>query len=111
MKYYALTVTHKIGQIDGFGSEADLDKFGFETSTFTEDEKKARAAEGNMQDPPVVLALIADNLDSVSINNFELPFAVYVKGEKYRCVRQTPASVAQTIESQAVTRQNDESQQ
>lgn len=109
MKYYALTVTQKIDQIDGFDTEAALDKFGIETSTFTEEEKKARAAQGNIYSPPVVLALIADNLDSVSANNFEMPFAVYLKGEKYLCVKPTLASKAQTVESKAITRRIDQS--
>lgn len=87
MKYYALTMTHKIGQIDGFDSETELDKFAIEKSSFTEDEKKQRAAEGDTHGPPVVLVLIADNLDSVSMNNFEQPFAVYLKGEKYICTK------------------------
>lgn len=110
MKYYALTVTQKIDQIDGFDTEAALDKFGIETSTFTEEEKKERAAQGNIYSPPVVLALIADNLDSVSANNFEMPFAVYLKGEKYRCVKQTEASIAKTIET-PVTRRSDSPQE
>ena len=111
VKYYALTLTHKIGQIEGFDTEADLDKFGFETSTFTEEEKQARAAEGDLHGPPIVLALIADNLDSVSVNNFELPFAVYLKGEKFRCVKQTAASTAKTIKTQTAKPQSDQLQQ
>ncbi|MBZ0287047.1 MAG: hypothetical protein K8I30_05490, partial [Anaerolineae bacterium] len=58
MKYYALTmtVTHRIGDVEGFDSEAELNKFGVERSVFTDAEQQARAADGNSFGPPIVFA-------------------------------------------------------
>lgn len=52
MKYYALTMTDKIGEIDRFGTEAELDAFAIEKSSFTEAERAERLAEGNTYGPP-----------------------------------------------------------
>ena len=52
MKYYALTmtVTHRIGDVEGFDTEAELNKFGVERSVFTDTEKNEREADSNTRD-------------------------------------------------------------
>jgi hypothetical protein len=87
MKYYALTMTDKIGQIDSFPTEAELDEFAIDMSSFTPEEKQEREAEGNFYGPPVVFALTAKDVDAVGENNFERPYAIYLRGEKYVCAK------------------------
>lgn len=87
MRYFVLTYTHKIGQIDGFKTEQELDKFAFHMTSFTEDEMRERLAEGNQHGPPIVFALMAGNLDKVFENNYERPFAIYLRGERYDCMK------------------------
>ncbi len=86
--YYALTMTDKIGAIDGFPTEAELDEFAVDMSSFTEEERIEREAEGNYYGPPVVFAFVAKNLDAVEMNNFDYPFAIYLRGQRYNCVKQ-----------------------
>ncbi|MEO8611348.1 MAG: hypothetical protein ABI690_25855 [Chloroflexota bacterium] len=94
MKYYALTmtVTHRIGDVEGFDTEAELNKFGVERSVFTDAEKHDREADGNLFGPPIVFAFIAENLTAVALNNFEQPYAIYARGEKYLCVKEGETS-------------------
>lgn len=87
MKYYALTLTDKIGEIDGFGTEEELDAFAIRKTSFSEAEQRHREAEGNTYGPPVVFVLLARDLDAVEENNYERPFAVYLRGERYDCVK------------------------
>ncbi|MBI5670203.1 MAG: hypothetical protein HZC41_19585 [Chloroflexi bacterium] len=87
MRFYALTLTDKIGRIDGFPSEAELDEFAIEMSSFSDEERAEREAEGNTYGPPIVFALLARDLDAVEENNYERPFAVYLRGERYDCVK------------------------
>ena len=94
MKYYALTmtITHRIGDVEGFDTEAELNKFGVERSVFTDAEKQERTADSNFFGPPLVFAFIAENLTAVALNNFEQPYAIYSRGEKYVCVKQGDSS-------------------
>ena len=87
MKYYALTMTDKIGQIDSFSTEAELDEFAIEMSSFTAEEKQEREAEGNFYGPPVIFALTANDIDALGMNNFERAYAIYLRGEKYVCAK------------------------
>ena len=87
MLYFALTMTHKIGQIDGFKTEEELDEFAIDMTSFAEGEKQERLAAGNQHGTPVVFALMAESLDKVFENNFERPFAIYLRGERYDCVK------------------------
>lgn len=87
MLYFALTMTDKIGDIDGFETEAELDEFAIDMLSFTEEERLERLEDGNDYGPPVVFALMAESLDKVFENNFERPFAIYLRGERYDCVK------------------------
>jgi len=85
--YFALVMSHKIGEIRGFLDEAELDEFAIRRSSFPIEEQERRKAEGNPYGTSVVFALIADNLDRLQENNYERPFAVYLRGERYDCVK------------------------
>lgn len=37
----------------------------------------------------MVFALLAEDLHKVFENNFERPFAIYLRGERYDCVKHT----------------------
>lgn len=69
--YYALTMTDKIGEIDGFPTEAELDEFASRRSNFPPEVWAERKAEGNEYGPAVVFAFVAKDLDAVAINNKE----------------------------------------
>jgi hypothetical protein len=80
-------MTDKIGQIDSFDTEAELDEFAFDMTSFAEGEHEERLAKGNTYGPPVVFAFTAKNLDAIQENNFERPVAIYLRGERYDCVK------------------------
>lgn len=85
--YFALVMSHKIGEIQGFNDEAELDEFAIKRTSFSDEEWERRRLEGNPYGPSVIFALIADNLDRLQENNYERPFAVYLRGERYDCVK------------------------
>lgn len=85
--YYALTMTDKISSIHGFSTEAELDTFATETSTFTEEERAEREAQGNDYGPAVVFALVALHRDAMHKNNYDYPFAIYLRGQRYDCAK------------------------
>ena len=87
--YFALVMTDTIGEINGFDDESELDEFAIERTSFTPEEQEERKAKGNTYGPSVVFALIADDLDRLQENNYERPFAVYLSGERYDCVKHT----------------------
>lgn len=85
--YFALVMSDTIGEIQGFDDEAELDEFAIERTSFSQEEQERRKVEGNPYGPSVIFALIADNLDRLQENNYERPFAVYLRGERYDCVK------------------------
>ena len=85
--YVALTMTDKIGAIDSFDTENELDEFALNKTSFAEGEHEARLAEGNTYGPPIVFAFITENFDAVQENNYERPVAIYLRGERYDCVK------------------------
>ena len=85
--YVALTMTDKIGSIDSFDTVKELDEYALDMTSFAEGEHEARIAEGNTYGPPVVFAFTVENFDAVQENNFERPVAVYLRGERYDCVK------------------------
>ncbi len=84
---YALTMTDKISSIHGFPTEAELDAFALAETSFTEEERIEREAEGNDYGPPVVFALFAQDRDALHKNNFDYPVAIYLRGQRYDCVK------------------------
>lgn len=88
--YFALVMSDKIDEIRGFNSEEELDEFAIERSSFSLEEKKHRKAERNTYGPSVIFALKAESLDKVQENNFERPVAIYLRGDRYDCVKRKP---------------------
>ncbi len=88
--YFALVMSDTIGEIQGFDDEAELDEFAIERTSFTTEEQAERKAKGNTYGPSVVFALIADNLDQLQENNYKRPVAIYLRGERYDCVKRKP---------------------
>jgi hypothetical protein len=87
--FYTLVMTHKIGSIHGFRTDEELHEFAVDQTSFTEEEKAERAKDGNTYGPPVVFVFSAEDFDRVFENNFESPVAVYLRGERYDCVKRS----------------------
>ncbi|MBZ0317194.1 MAG: hypothetical protein K8L91_12300 [Anaerolineae bacterium] len=90
MYYCAFVMADKIDQIQGCDTEQELDQFAIEMTSFTDEEKQEREAEGNDYGPPIVFAFLVSDSEAAYKNNFERPFAVYLRGERYDCVKHNP---------------------
>jgi hypothetical protein len=66
--YIALVYEDKISEIRGFDTEEELDKFALRTHH-------------------IVFAFTADDFDAYENDDYTAPFAVYMRGRRWDCVK------------------------
>ena len=90
--YFAYVISNNTGELVGFRDESELDEFATKRTLGNSDEQRLRQAEGNVPTPAIVFALTASDFNKVQENNFDRPIAIYLRGERYDCVKRKSMS-------------------
>ena len=73
-----------------FLDETEADVFGLDRSSLSElDPELDDPDHWEKYDPPVVLLFEAENTDAYMNGKYTHPVAIYQRGEKYICIKQT----------------------
>ena len=78
-----------IDEMNGYPTEAEVDGFGKERSGYSELAPDDDPDHWEKYDPPVVIVFEADNDEAFESGKYKSPYAIFQRGEKYLCTKQT----------------------
>jgi hypothetical protein len=85
-------VMKAMGDIDwvtSFVTEKEADEFGIEKTRYHKLDPRDDPAHWEKYDPPVVILFEADDPNAMDNGKYKRPVAIYQRGEKFVCVKNT----------------------